>query len=551
MTFILPLLRTALFALLLTGGGALAHEGHDHGDKASAGPSAGSLPRLEAHSGAFELVALLRDGELVIYVDQYATNTPVGDADVTVETPAGPAAAQAKGGVYRLAAPWAKSGAHDLIFTINSSSQVEVLTGTLTVAADAAEPGSGIGRFLPSFISRIGEQAWAIPIVAFGGFLAGLVAARLLGRSAGRSIALVIFFLLIVAPQAVRADDGHERDDGAALPMGETAQRLPDGALLVPKSVQRILAVRTIVTTVSAHAKTIELPGRVIPDPNASGLVQASVSGRLSPPPGGFPRLGTVVKGGDLLAFVTPPLQAIDISDMRQKGGELEQQIAIVEKRVARLQLLAPSGAASQVSLDEAQLELKGLRERRASLDKVRGEPERLIAPVSGIVAAANAVAGQIAETNAIVFHIVDPSRLWIEALTFNILPDAQRATARTGEGRKLELSFQGAGLSDRSQAIPVHFAIEGQEKGLRVGQLVTVLAATGEETKGVAVPRASILRSANGQTILFEHTAGERFDVRIVRVEPLDAERVVVLDGLGAGKRVVVQGAELLNQIR
>ena len=34
-----------------------------------------------------------------------------------------------------------------------------------------------------------------------------------------------------------------------------------------------------------------------------------------------------------------------------------------------------------------------------------------------------------------IVFQIVDPARLWVEALTFSLLPDAQAATARTGEG--------------------------------------------------------------------------------------------------------------------
>jgi len=77
------------------------------------------------------------------------------------------------------------------------------------------------------------------------------------------------------------------------------------------------------------------------------------------------------------------------------------------------------------------------------------------------------------------------------------------------------------------------------------------VQAPTGEESQGIAVARTSVLRAANGQTILFEHIAAERFEPRIVRVEPLDAERVLVLDGLAAGKRVVVQGAELLNQIR
>jgi hypothetical protein len=205
----------------------------------------------------------------------------------------------------------------------------------------------------------------------------------------------------------------------------------------------------------------------------------------------------------------------------------------------------------SRVNYDEALLELKGLRERRAALDRTRAEPEKLVAPVSGIIASANAVAGQIAETNAVVYQIVDPAKLWVEALTFSHLPDSPLATAVTGEGVTLRLSFQGAGLTDRSQAIPVHFSVQGATKGLRVGQLVTVMAATGEEVQGIAVPRASILRSPNGQTILFEHVSAERFEPRVVRVEPLDANNVLVLDGLAPGKRVVLQGAELLNQIR
>ncbi len=551
----LALLRAAFAAVLLMTGSADGHEGHDHTDESRAAPPAATLPRLEAASGPFELVAVLQRGELVLYLDRLETNAPIVDALITVETPAGPvtAGATAEAGTYRIAAPWAKPGSHDLVFAVTAADQAEVLAGTLTVAAEAAEPGAGAWRFvLPSTAQALKEAIAGAAIVALIGFVAGLITGRLLGRSARTATAVVLLLLLpLLAPPVAPAQAGEEHGKDKASPTPEVAQRLTDGALFVPKPVQRILAIRTMVASASTHTKTIELPGRIIPDPNASGLVQASVSGRLSPTEGGFPRLGTAVKAGDVLAYVTPPFQAIDVSDMRQKAGELDQQMDIVEKRVARYQQLILTGAATKVALDEALLELKGLRERRGALDKVRSEPEKLIAPVSGMIAAANAVAGQIAETNAVVFHIVDPSRLWVEALTFNLLPDAQHATARTGEGRKLRLAFQGAGLTDRSQAIPVHFAIEGAEKGLRVGQLVTVLAATGEETKGIAVPRASILRGANGQTMLFEHTAAERFEPRIVRVEPLDAAHVVVLDGLAADRRVVVQGAELLDQIR
>jgi hypothetical protein len=35
------------------------------------------------------------------------------------------------------------------------------------------------------------------------------------------------------------------------------------------------------------------------------------------------------------------------------------------------------------------------------------------------------------------------------------------------------------------------------------------------------------------------------------VRTEPFDAARVVIRAGLGEGERIVVRGAELINQVR
>jgi RND family efflux transporter MFP subunit len=298
------------------------------------------------------------------------------------------------------------------------------------------------------------------------------------------------------------------------------------------------------------YRRSIELPGRVIPDPNASGYVQTAVGGRLSPPGGGFPRLGTRVKKGDILAYVSAPLQAIDVSTMRQQQGDLEQQISIVERRLARYETLAPSGAVARSQLEDARLELEGLKARRASLDKVKQEPEALVAPVDGIVADGAPVAGQIAQTNAVVFHIIDPARLWIEALSYEALPPLQAATARIGQ-KELRLEFRGAGFADRNQSIPIHFAVNGDASGIRAGQFVTVFAETPEEQHGIALPRSSVTRSASGQDSVYEHVSAERFEQRRVRIEPLDGQRVLVAEGLEPGRRIVVQGAELIDHIR
>jgi hypothetical protein len=331
----------------------------------------------------------------------------------------------------------------------------------------------------------------------------------------------------------------------------ERAQRQPDGAIFVPKSVQRIFNLRTLVTEKGNFQRASELPGRIIPDPNASGYVQTALGGRLSPPPGGFPRLGAAVKAGDVLGYVTPPVQTIDVSDMRQRQGELDQQISIVERRLARYEQLVVSGAVSRTQLDDTRLELQGLKDRRVSLDQVRREPEPLIAPVSGVIAEGTPVSGQIAQTNGVILQIVDPRKLWVEALSFNTLNGLQTASATTAAGKSLQLVFRGAGFADRSQAIPVHFAIEGDADGIRPGQFVTVFAASGEQKTGIAAPRTAIVRAANGQEHIFEQTSAERFAPRPVRTEPLDGDRVLILAGVDAGKRVVVQGAELLDHVR
>jgi hypothetical protein len=533
---------TTIIVLLLTAAPLLAHEGHEH---EPAPVPARITPRGEAQSEALELVAVAEGTALAVYLDRFTGNEPIGRASIEIETPTGPVtAAPADGDMFRIAAPWlAKPGKYDLIFTVTVDGDVDVLPVTLEVP-DAATAG-------PDTV--IGERRQVVRLVAASatGFVLALAFMAATRRRPRAAIVATLVALLLGTAGAL-AHDGDDHGAAPAQPIGrDLSQRLPDGSLFVPKPTQRILAIRTAMTADGRFRRAIELPGRIIPDPNASGLVQASAGGRLAPPPGGFPRLGTRVSVGDVLAYVTPPLQAIDISDMRQRQGEIDQQISIVERRVARYELLAPSGAVSRVQFDEAKLELQGLKDRRAALDTARREPEALLAPVSGVIADGTPVAGQMAQPNTVVFQIVDPARLWIEALSFDALPAATTATAQTGAGQSLALAYRGSGFSDRSQSIPVHFAIDGDVSRLRAGQFVTVLASTGEEQQGLALPRTAVVRAANGQDIVYEHVSAERFQPRPVRIEPLDGERVLVAAGMTAGKRIVVQGAELLDQVR
>ncbi|MCC7116324.1 MAG: hypothetical protein IT520_18280 [Burkholderiales bacterium] len=131
--------RTALlFALAATA--ALAHEGHDHGDSPAPQAVAATLaPRATAATDAFEVVAILENAELSIYVDRYATNEPVVRAQVDVEGGgvAGVAAERVPG-VYTIAAGALRAGARvPLTISIDAASASDLVALTLDVPAAA------------------------------------------------------------------------------------------------------------------------------------------------------------------------------------------------------------------------------------------------------------------------------------------------------------------------------------------------------------------------------------------------------------------------------
>ena len=539
---------------------AAAHEGHAHGDEPPP-PEVQTAPRATAASPLFELVAVAGEDSLTIYLDRFDTNESVVGATIEVETPAGPVSAIPDADIYRLDAPWmAEPGDYELLFTVTAGSDIDFLAGTLKIPAPPIEPVAqpGTAELLTAALAQevsevvtanIGERLRSNDpaMLAMGGvgFLAGLLAMALVRRR--RVIAGLAAMVLLVAVGSTFA----QAQTAQPAVVRDVAQRLADGRVFAPKATQRILAIRTLAATEDDHRRSLELPGRVIPDPNASGFVQTAIGGRLSAPPGGFPPLGARVEAGQVLAVVAPSLAAIDQSSIRQSQAELDQEIAISLRQVERFRKLSGAGSVSATQLEEAEITLAGLRERREALDETQLVAEKLVAPISGVVAQANASPGLIAESNTVVFHIIDPGRLWIEALSYGGEAVGQTASVADPSGGLIPLSFAGAGFAGNSQAQPVHFAIGDAQGRIGLGQMVTVVAETALAATGIAAPRDAVIRGANGEDIVYVHTDPEVFAPRAVRTEPLDATRVLIVAGVAPGDRLVTQGAELLNQLR
>jgi multidrug efflux pump subunit AcrA (membrane-fusion protein) len=318
------------------------------------------------------------------------------------------------------------------------------------------------------------------------------------------------------------AGEGHDHGDAPPVASGNGPKRQPDGSVFLPKPAQRQIGVRTLPVESGELPRSVELNGKVVMDPNAGGKVQAIVTGRVTPGPRGLPLPGQPVKKGEVLAYVTPEV-----------GGNSR---SLAESRLSRLREL--SDTVPRKTIEEAEAAVAN---------------EQLRAPVSGVVASANVVSGQVVEARETLFEIVNPERMLIEALAFDmaIASDIAGAFVAVGD-QKLPLRLLGVARSLREQALPLSFQGEGGAlAALAIGQPVKVFVQTRKTVQGIRVPSASLMKNPANQTIVWVKTAPERFEPRTVTVEPLDGANVAVTSGLKAGDRVAVQAATLINQIR
>lgn len=385
-------------------------------------------------------------------------------------------------------------------------------------------------------------------------------------NNARYALALVLAGALSVQAWAHGGEDhGDEKKSvAAALPLAATdaqgqvtfaepASRLPDGSVFVPKSAQRQLALRTQAALRGEFPRTVELNGRIVADPNAGGRVQIFQSGRIEAGPNGLAVLGQRVVKGQVLAWLQPASSAIERGAQQSALAELAGQESVLERRVARLGQL--EGSVPRKDIEQARIELAAFKKRKGAVGGSLGR-EALLAPVSGVVSAVNAAVGQVVDAREVVFEVIDPQRLAVEALAYDpLLLDGLLKASAPVAGGVLQLAFVGIGRSLREQAMPVLFRVELPKSGglpaVAVGQTLKVLAQTRARQAGVAIPAVAVVRNAANESVVWVHESAERFVSRKVASLPLDGHSVAVTSGLNGGEQVVVHGAASLAQIR
>ncbi len=157
--------------------------------------------------------------------------------------------------------------------------------------------------------------------------------------------------------------------------------------------------------------------------------------------------------------------------------------------------------------IDAAESEVASLKGRLAAVGGGLSGREALVAPVGGVLAASNAVVGQVVEPKELIFEVIDPDSLHIEATAFDPIPLDQIASATVAVGdQAVPLSYVGAPRRLREQALPLIFENHAAGAGLALplGQPVKVQVSLKATAQGLPLPaqRADAQHGQSGRGV-------------------------------------------------
>ena len=279
----------------------------------------------------------------------------------------------------------------------------------------------------------------------------------------------------------------------------------------------------------------------------------------------------TVAAGQELVRIVSMELEAIQLC-LLQAASEVNLAQKLVEQRRgldAKGVIAGKSVLEAEATLAQKTAELRIAEEKfRAlgingdTLKKIRGggEPLRYVSitsPIGGIITHADVRMGQVVKTTDHLYHVVDPSRLWIvgEVLESDVrhLHKGQPVAARFAAYPQKQ--FDGVidhirlKMNRRRRTQSVVIAVDNREGLLRPGMFGRVGIAVRIAKQAIVCPADAIIKSRSGRYVLVQRKLG-KYENRPVKLGLAKGKQVEVLEGVFPGDKVVVMGSYLLASL-
>ncbi len=303
--------------------------------------------------------------------------------------------------------------------------------------------------------------------------------------------------------------------------------------------------------------------GRLIWDEDRTVRVFSPFGGRVQSIPA---RLGESVRAGQALAVIAAP----DLGLAQSEARKAEQDDALAQKSLARVQELFDAGVAPAKDLQAAQADAaRAAAERARTQERLRlygsaaGTVDQrftLSSPIAGVVVERNVNPGQELRPDSQgdkgLFVVSDPTRLWFlldveEANIGAVKPGAEVRIGATMLGTDTitgRITNVADFVDPQTRTVKVRGTVENPERRVKAETYV-VAELRVPSARGFVVPTKAVYLRGE-QNYVFVDAGGGRYERRAVRLGPAGDGHQVVLEGLTADESVVVEGNLLLERL-
>ena len=356
---------------------------------------------------------------------------------------------------------------------------------------------------------------------------------------------------------------------GSLVACGEPAEknaapqpRIDGQAVIFPPGSPQTAAL--VSATVQPRREAVlRFNGRLVWDENRTVRVFSPFSGRVQSI---AVQLGQTVRAGQALAFIEAP----DLGSAQSEARKAEQDDALAQKSLARVTELAEAGVAPAKDLQAAQADAARAAAERSRTQarlklygKVAGAVDQrlsLATPIAGVVVERNVNAGQELRADAqgdkALFVVSDPTRLWFmldvaEADVNEVKPGAEVQIGATMLGAETvtgKIAHIADFVDPQTRTVKVRGTLENPGRRVKAETFITAELKV-PSARGFIVPTQAVYLRGE-QSYVFVDAGAGRYVRKPVRLGPTTDGHQVVLEGLAAEEKVVVDGSLLLERL-
>ncbi len=347
-------------------------------------------------------------------------------------------------------------------------------------------------------------------------------------------------------------EDGEDSEHGHGHEEEEDGGHEEGGAAEVDLSPENMEAAGILVEplTLQNLEDEVKAPGEVKLNSYLSSKVTPRIEAQIVSRQA---KLGDIVKKGQPLVTLSSVEMAEAIGELlvAHKEWQRVKQLgasAVSAKRYSEAKIADQQALAKVMAYGMTEAQVKVLHEKGSG-----GSPGtfQLVAPQGGTIVSDEFIEGELIEPGRVLFNIVNEDSLWVET---RLSPELSKSV-EVGAGARIHVPgngwLQGSViqkhhlLDEETRTIGVRIAVDNEEDRLHPGMYVDTRIQSGNGEKYLAVPTASVLRSPDGDWVVFVESENRAGEFKPVEIKALNTiEDYTVIKGLPEGTRLVTEGA-------